>query len=59
MYHKQKRGAQTRSCAPEENENFSVAELTRPLRQCARSGPLLCGQWKAKTNIETIPATNN
>ena len=45
MCHKQKRGAQTRSCAPEENENFSVAELTRPLCQHAHSGPLLCRSW--------------
>ena len=55
LYRKQKRCTQTRLCAPEENENFSVAELTRPLCQHAHSGPLLCKTWlfmrKRPTNL--------
>ena len=42
MYPKQKQRTQIESSTLEENENYFVAKLTRPLSQNAQSGPLLC-----------------
>ena len=42
MYPKQKQRTQIDSSTLEENENYFVAKLTRPLCQHAHSGPLLC-----------------
>ena len=42
MSPKQKQRTQIDSSTLEENENYFVAKLTRPLCQHAQSGPLLC-----------------
>jgi len=42
MSPKQKQRTQIESSTLEENENYFVAKLTRPLSQNAQSGPLLC-----------------
>ena len=42
MSPKQKQRTQINSSTLEENENYFVAKLTRPLCQHAQSGPLLC-----------------
>ena len=53
MSPKQKQRTQIESSALEENENYFVAKLTRPLCQHAQSGPLLCKNQLEEARVKS------
>ena len=53
MYPKQKQRTQIDSSTLEENENYFVAKLTRPLCQHAHSGPLLCRHQLEEARVKS------
>ena len=53
MYPKQKQRTQIDWSTLEENENYFIAKLTRPLCQHAHSGPLLCRHQLEEARVKS------